>query len=109
MLPDTIFDSAKPAKKSRVLLKYATGAALLCASYFACPYLMFDHSKPAYDRNQEMREGKPVAWGPRPAQWLIAGDPSRLYSGNEWYLRLFQSHCQRWVRDNGYVLPSRPK
>ena len=84
-------------------------AVLLCTVKLWGPRVVFDTSQPAYDVNSETRDGKKTAWGPRPAQWLLAADSRRAtFRGDEWYFSFFRSYCRKWVEENGYALPPWP-
>jgi len=91
-----------------VLIAFVAALVLLLSAGCWVPSIVFDQSRPARDMNSETVNGKPTAWGPSPARWLIAADPHRSFSGDEWYFRAFPEYCRRWRDSNGYALPPWP-
>ncbi len=90
--------------KSRI--RFIAVLLLLGSVRLWAPYFIFNQSKPAYDQHSEYSNGKTVAWGPRPAALFLLADPNRTnFTGDEWQFRLFRDYCNKWVKDNGYVLP----
>src|SRR5258705_12362102 len=74
------------------------------------PLVVFDNSQPAYDVNSEYEYGKPTAWGPRPAKWIIFADPGRsTFDGGEWPFVIFRPYCRRWVLEHDYTFPTWPQ
>lgn len=75
------------------------GIAAFLGLWLSAPTLVFDHSTPGFDRNWERSKGTVVAWGPKPLAWLILSDPNRsTFTGQEWYFRLFETHCTEWLQ-----------
>src|SRR5947207_235141 len=94
-------------RNSCIVALVICGCAL--SSGWWLPFVLFDRTSPAYDVNAEYDNGKQVAWGPRPAKWLLSGDPRRSnFTGSEWYFRLCRSYCCRWAEVHGYALPPWP-
>lgn len=95
----------KPRYLKMALSIFAVAVLALLLAKFT-PVLVFDPELAGYDRNWEHSQGKGIAWGPRPRKWLIAADPERsLFSGNEWYYRLFPAYCHAWLQQHKMQRP----
>lgn len=71
--------------------------------YFLAATVLFDFTKPALAHDVETRDGRPVAFGPRPrsftCQPFYAG---MFYDGEEWPFRVFWPVCAAWRGICGY-------
>ena len=82
------------------------GLATLIGLWLGSPSLVFDHSTPGYDRNWERNNGIEIAWGPKPRTWLILADPNcSIFTGREWYYRVFEAHCTKWLEERNMRRP----
>ena len=70
------------------------------------PVIVFEPELVGYDMNWETSGGATIAWGPRPRKWLLLADPERsLFSGSEWYYRVFRTHCNTWLQERKMQRP----
>jgi len=69
--------------------------------------VVFDLSRPALIFDEEHRNGRPVAAGPRPR--VLICYPSYhdfFFTGTEWPFRAYPTLCRVWRKTHGYVAPS---
>jgi hypothetical protein len=69
--------------------------------------VVFDLSRPALIFDDENRNDRPVAAGPRPRMLICY--PSYhdfFFAGTEWPFRVYSPLCRVWRRAHGYVAPS---
>lgn len=94
-----------PPPQRRWLILAAIVLSLITLIKYS-PHLVFTPDLAGHDRNSEQDSGHSIAWGPRPRPWLLLADPERsLFSGQEWYYRLYTQHCQQWLNDHHMKRP----
>ena len=97
----------KPRPKSNTAVKMLKLTGVVAAIYLVSAFIAFDMSKPAIVYDEEIRNGREVALGPRPRSWACKPTHHDVaYGGREWPFRVYLPVCGIWRLVRGFEAPT---
>jgi len=81
---------------------------LTVGTYALSAFVLLDWGKPAYASDEEIFNGKEVAFGPKPRSWVCRPSWEGVrFDGSEWPLAVYRPVCWIWRTMKGFETPAR--